>query len=69
MSAERGYTLTRADLIQHGRKIEACDVFTVNAGGSHHRCDACDATYHEHIIAAQRAAAIDAWLITQGVPR
>lgn len=52
MSADRGYTLTRRQLLAIGRTIAACDTFTIDAGHSRTRCVACDGTEHEHIIAA-----------------
>ena len=52
MSADHGYTLNRLALLQRASLIEACERFTVETGGSHHRCSECDQSYDAHVAAA-----------------
>lgn len=54
MSAGTGYTLNRSQLLAKAAQVEACDLFTIEGGGSRVKCATCEAGELEHIIVALR---------------
>ena len=57
MSADHGYRLNQAALLAEAPKLDACEAFEVEAGGSHHHCGVCGQGLAAHVAVALRAEA------------
>lgn len=52
MSADHGYALNQAALLAEAAKLDACEAFRVEAGGSRHHCADCGQVLAAHVAVA-----------------
>lgn len=60
MSADRGYVLNADALRAEAAKLDACEAFRVEAGGSRHHCADCGQGLAAHIAVALRGQLAEA---------